>query len=80
MESVNSLHYFIQDSVGTTMDQLSTKVRPKNKYKTDRPELDGRGFDKQIGTSRLVNYQNQKMDGPYQGINIQVLITISRTK
>ena len=27
------------------MDELSTKVRPKKKYKTDRPELDGRGFD-----------------------------------
>ena len=24
------------------MDQLSTKVRPKNKYKTDRKDLDGR--------------------------------------
>ena len=23
------------------MDQLSTKVRPKKKYKTNRPELDG---------------------------------------
>ena len=32
----------IQDSVGTAMDQLSTKVRPKKKYKTDRKDLDGR--------------------------------------
>ena len=45
---INKLTPFIQDSVGTAMDQLSTKVRPKNKYKTNRPELDrrsGRGFD-----------------------------------
>ena len=33
---------FIQDSVEKAMDQLSTKVRPKKKYKTDRKDLDGR--------------------------------------
>ena len=38
----NKLTPFIQDSVGTAMDQLSTKVRPKKKYKTDRKDLDGR--------------------------------------
>ena len=39
---INKLTPFIQNSVGTAMDQLSTKVRPKKKYKTDRKELDGR--------------------------------------
>ena len=38
---INKLTPFIQDSVGSAMDQLSTKVRPKKKYKTNRPELDG---------------------------------------
>ena len=37
---INKLTPFIQDSVGTAMNQLSTKIRPKKKYKTD-----GRGFD-----------------------------------
>ena len=51
---INKLTPFIQNSVGSAMDQLSTKVRPKNKYKTDRKDLDGRsgkGVDihKQIG-------------------------------
>ena len=34
---INKLTPFIEDSVGTAiaMDQLSTKVRPKKKYKTD---------------------------------------------
>ena len=27
------------------MDQLSTKVRPKKKYKTNRKDLDGGGID-----------------------------------
>ena len=42
---ISKLTPFIQNSVGTAMDQLSTKVRPNKKYKTDRPELDGRGLD-----------------------------------
>ena len=49
---MKKLSPFIADTAGKAMDQLSTKVRPKNqKYKTDRPELDGRGFDihKMIG-------------------------------
>ena len=33
---INKLTPFIQDSVGSAMDQLSTKVRPKKKYKTNR--------------------------------------------
>ena len=32
---MSKLTPFIQDSVGSAMEQLSTKVRPKKKYKTD---------------------------------------------
>ena len=39
---ISKLTPLIQDSVGTAMDQLSTKVRPKKKYKTDRKDFDGR--------------------------------------
>ena len=39
---INKLTPFIQDSVGSAMDELSTKVRPNKKYKTDRKDLDGR--------------------------------------
>ena len=42
---INKLTPFIQDSVGTAMDQLSTKVRPKKRYKTNRKDLDGGGID-----------------------------------
>ena len=42
---INKLTPFLQDSVGTALDRLSTKVIPNKKYKTDRPELDGRGID-----------------------------------
>ena len=41
---INKLSPFIQKSVGSAMDELSTKVRPNKKYKTDRKDLDGRGI------------------------------------
>ena len=39
---MSKLTPFIQDSVGSAMEQLSAKVRPKKKYKTDRKDLEGR--------------------------------------
>ena len=42
---INKLTPFIQDSVGSAIDELSTRVRPNKKYKTDRPESDGKGID-----------------------------------
>ena len=41
---INKLTPFIQDSVGSAMDQLSTKVRPKKRYKTNRKDLGGAGI------------------------------------
>ncbi|CAH3017622.1 unnamed protein product [Porites evermanni] len=49
---INKLTPFIQESVGTAMDQLSTKVRPKKKYKTDRKDLDGRTPDIAMKTTQ----------------------------
>ena len=42
---IEKLTPFIQDSVGSAMDELSTKVRPNIQFKTDRPELEGKGID-----------------------------------
>ena len=36
---------FVYDIAGKAMDQLSTKVRPNKKCKTDRKDLDGSGID-----------------------------------
>ena len=39
---------FFEESVGSALDERSTRVRPNKKYKTDRPELDsksGKGID-----------------------------------
>ena len=61
---INKLTPFIQDSVGSAMDQLSTKVRPKIKYKTDRKDLDGRS-----GKGVDIHKQILKV-APYKGFTL----------
>ena len=41
---INKLTPFIQESAGSAIDQLSTKIRPKKRYKTNRKDLDGAGL------------------------------------
>ena len=38
---ISKITPFIQDSVGSAMDSVSTKIRPKKRYKTNRKDLDG---------------------------------------
>ena len=42
---------FVYDTAGKALDQLSTKVRPKKKHKTDRKDLDGSGVIDSLLTS-----------------------------
>ena len=75
---INKLTPFIQDSVGSAMDQLSTKVRPNKKYKTDRSELDGRGVDIHKHIGKLPKPKGgwtlpgHKYTGPYNDLENQV--------
>ena len=75
---INKLTPFIQDSVGTAMDELSTKVRPEKKYKTDRPELDGKGIDVHKWIGKLPKPKagwtlpGHKYTGPYNDLENQV--------
>jgi hypothetical protein len=42
------------DKVGRELlDQLSTKIRPNKRYKTNRPDLDGAGFDLHSAIGKL---------------------------
>ena len=75
---LNKLTPFIQDSVGTAMNQLSTKVRPKKKYKTDRKDLDGRGFDIHKQILKVAPYKGftlpgQNYTGPGNPLQDQLL-------
>ena len=42
---------FVYDTAGKALDQLSTKVGPDKKYKTDRKDLDGSGVIDSLFTS-----------------------------
>ena len=60
------------------LDQLSTKVRPNQRYKTDRPDLDGAGFDihTAIGTlpkpKRGWTLPGHNYTGPYNPLEQKV--------
>ena len=75
---INKLTPLIQDSVGTAMDELSTKVRPNIKYKTDRPELDGKGIDIHKWIEKLPRPKagftptKYKYKGPYNPLEQQL--------
>ena len=70
---MKKLSPFIEQTVGSAMDQLSTKVRPNQKCKTDRPELDGKVL---IFINGLENFQDQKLVGLQASISIWELIIL----
>ena len=74
---LDKLNPMIQNVGSQALNQLSTKIRPEKNDKTNRKDLDGGAG---ASTSRLVNYQNQQVDGLYQDIGIQALTTISKIK
>ena len=49
--ALDKLNSMIQNVGSQALDQLSTKIRPKKNYKTNRKDLDGGAIDihKQIG-------------------------------
>ena len=78
---ISKLTPSIQDSVGTAMDELSTKVRPDKKYKTDRSELDrrtGKGIDVHKWIGKLPKPRagwtpgSYKYMGPYNPLEQQL--------
>ena len=75
---INKLTPFIQDFVGSAMDELSTNVRPNKKYKTDRPELDGKGIDVHKWIGKLPKPKagwtpgSYKYMGPYNPLDKQL--------
>ena len=76
--ALDKLNPMIQNVGSQALNQLSTKIRPKKNYKTNRKDLDGGAIDihKQIGKLP----QDQQKNGPYQAINTLVPTTISKTK
>ena len=74
--ALDKLSPMIQNVGSQALNQLSTKIRPKKTTKQTEKIL------KEVlwtSTRPLENYQDQQADGPYQGINIQVLIMLQKT-
>ena len=51
---------FVYDTAGKALNQLSVKVRPDKKYKTDRKDLDGSGVIDSLLTSGVKDSPNGK--------------------
>ena len=81
--ALDKLNPMIQNVGSQALDQLSTKIRPKKNYKTNRKDLDGGAIDihKQIGKLPKPKggwtLPGHKYTGPY---NVQVLIYEDRVK
>ena len=76
--ALDKLNPMIQNVGSQALDQLSTKIRPKKKYKTNRKDLDGGGIDihKQIGKLPKPKagwtLPGHKYTGPYNDLENQV--------
>ena len=74
--ALDKLSPMIQNAGSQALNQLSTKIRPKKTTKQTEKILMEVLW---TSTRPLENYQDQQADGPYQGINIQVLIMLQKT-
>ena len=69
---------FIQKTGSDMLDQLSTKIRPNRKYKTDRKDLDGGSLDIHKAIEKLPKPKGgwtlpgHKYTGPYNDLENQV--------
>ena len=76
--ALNKLSPMIQNVGSQALDQLSTKIRPKKNYKTNRKDLDGGVIDihKQIGKLPKPaggwTLPGHKYTGPYHDLENQV--------
>ena len=76
--TLDKLNAMIQNVGSQALNQLSTKIRPKKNYKTNRKDLDGAGIDihKQIGKLPKPKggwtLPGHKYTGPYNDLENQV--------
>ena len=76
--ALDKLNPMIQNVGSQALDQLSTKIRPKKKYKTDRKDLDGGSLDIHKAIGLLPKPKSgwtlpgHKYTGPYNDLDSQV--------
>ena len=76
--ALDQLNPMIQNVGSQALDQLSTKIRPKKNYKTNRKDLDGGGVDIHKMIAKLPKPKSgwtlpgHKYTGPYNDLDSQV--------
>ena len=76
--TLDKLNPMIQNVGSQALNQLSTKIRPKKKHKTDRKDLDGGSLDIHKAIGRLPKPKSgwtlpgHKYTGPYNDLDSQV--------
>ena len=76
--ALDKLNPMIQNVGSQALDQLSTKIRPNRKYKTDRKDLDGGSIDIHKWIGKIPKPKagwtpsNYKYMGPYNQLNKQL--------
>ena len=76
--ALDKLNPMIHNVGNQALDQLSTKIRPKKKYKTDRKDLDGGSLDIHKAIGLLPKPKSgwtlpgHKYTGPYNDLDSQV--------
>ena len=76
--ALDKLNPMIQNVGSQALDQLSTKIRPKKKYKTDKKDLDGGALDIHKAIGMLPKPKSgwtlpgHKFTGPYNDLDSQV--------
>ena len=76
--ALDKLNPMIQNVGSQALDQLSTKIRPNRKYKTNRKDLDGGALDIHKAIGRLPKPKGgwtlpgHKYTGPYNDLDSQV--------
>ena len=76
--ALDKLNPMIQNVGSQALDQLSTKIRPKKKYKTNRKDLDGGALDIHKAIGLLPKPKSgwtlpgHKYTGPYNDLDSQV--------
>lgn len=76
--ALDKLNPAIHNVGSPALNQLSTKIRPKKKYKTNRKDLDGSGFDLHKAIGKLPRPQSgftfpgHKYTGPYNPLEKQL--------
>ena len=75
--ALDKLNPMIQNVGSQALDQLSTKIRPNRKYKTDRKDLDGGSLDIHKLIGKLPTPKAGWTPGKYKDMGASITLSIN---